>query len=241
LDDDAYPVKDWLKIALVNFKDPEVAAVGGPAVTPLSDSFAQKASGAIYASVAVSGQFIYRYVPKKRKEVDDYPSCNFLVRKSVMLELGGFNTKFWPGEDTKLCLDITKKLNKRIVYDPGAIVYHHRRPVFLAHLKQIASYALHRGYFVKKYPETSLKFSYFVPTLFVLAVVCGGILFLIFPAFKLPFLLGLSSYFLLVFIFSLSKDLRLIIRVFIGIIFSHITYGIFFLKGLLSSRLPEGK
>jgi glycosyltransferase involved in cell wall biosynthesis len=37
LDDDAYPVKEWLKAALVNFSDPEVAAVGGPAVTPLND------------------------------------------------------------------------------------------------------------------------------------------------------------------------------------------------------------
>jgi cellulose synthase/poly-beta-1,6-N-acetylglucosamine synthase-like glycosyltransferase len=243
LDDDTYPEKDWLKNAVNNFKDSDVAAVGGPGVTPATDLYnlASSTSSSVLASKLVSGPFNYRYVQGVRKEVDDYPSCNLLVRKSVMQELGGFDTKFWPGEDTKLCLDITKKLKKKIIYDPNVLAYHHRRPDYLAHLRQVASYALHRGYFVKKYPETSLKFSYFVPTLFVLAMVCGGILFLIFPAFKLPFLLGLSTYFLLVFIFSLSKDLRLIIRVFIGIIFSHITYGIFFLKGLLSSRLPEGK
>ena len=239
LDDDAYPEKDWLKKAVDNFKDPDVAAVGGPAVTPKSDNFASKASGAIYASMAVSGQFKYRYIPGIKREVDDYPSCNLFVRKSVMQELGGFNTKFWPGEDTKLCLDITKKLKKKIIYDPGVLVYHHRRPVFLAHLKQIASYALHRGYFVKKYPETSLKFSYFVPTLFVLSVVCGSILSLLFPALLTPFLFGLSLYLLLVFISSLSKELQLIFPVFLGIIFSHIVYGIFFLKGLLSVRLSE--
>jgi cellulose synthase/poly-beta-1,6-N-acetylglucosamine synthase-like glycosyltransferase len=240
LDDDAYPARDWLKNAVEDFKDKEVAAVAGPAVTPKLD-LASAASGAIYSSVAVSGQFVYRYVPGKRREVDDYPSCNLFVRRSVMEELGGFNTKFWPGEDTKLCLDITKKLKKKILYDPLVLVYHHRRATFSSHLKQIAGYALHRGYFVKKYPETSLKFSYFLPTLFVLAVAFGSILCVAFPAFKLSYFLCLFLYLLLVFIFSLSKDLRLIIPVFIGIIFTHITYGIFFLKGLLSARLPEGK
>ena len=102
LDDDAYPVKDWLKNAVKNFSDPQVAAVGGPAVTPEEDSDLQKTSGLIYSSVLVSGNFTYRYIPGKRQEVEDYPSCNFLVRKSVMQELGGFNTNFWPGEDTKL-------------------------------------------------------------------------------------------------------------------------------------------
>ena len=241
LDDDAFPVKDWLNKALADFSDPDVAAVGGPAVTPAADTLKQKASGAVYASMLMSGQYRYRYAPGKRRQVDDYPSCNLLVRKSVMQELGGFNTQFWPGEDTKLCLDITKKLKKKIIYDPDVLVFHHRRPVFLAHLKQIASYALRRGYFVKKYPETSLKPGYFLPTLFVLAAAFSGLICLIFPAFKTPYFLGLSLYLLLVFIFSLSKDLRLIIPVFIGIIFSHITYGIFFLKGLLSARLPEGK
>ena len=151
IDDDAYPRKDWLSNALKDFNDDNVAAVGGPAVTPLDDSLRQKASGAVYSSLAVSGNFIYRYLPKKRREVDDYPSCNFIVRKSVMQELGGFDTKFWPGEDTKLCLDITKKLKKKIIYDPEVFVWHHRRKLFIPHLKQIINYAQHRGYFVKKY------------------------------------------------------------------------------------------
>jgi cellulose synthase/poly-beta-1,6-N-acetylglucosamine synthase-like glycosyltransferase len=241
IDDDAYPEPDWLKNAVVNFSDPQVAAVGGPAVTPANDLYnlASATSSSVLASKLVSGPFNYRYVKGVRQEVDDYPSCNFLVRKSVMQEVGGFNTKFWPGEDTKLCLDITKNLKKKIIYDPKVLVYHHRRPDFLAHFKQIANYALHRGYFVKKYSETSLRLSYFIPTIFVLFILFGAILSLVFPTFQLPYFLAISAYLVLVFISSLSKDLRLIIPVFFGIIFSHITYGIFFLKGLFSVRLPE--
>ncbi|MCM8782429.1 MAG: glycosyltransferase, partial [Candidatus Omnitrophica bacterium] len=147
IDDDAYPRKDWLKKAQENFSDPQVAAVGGPAITPSSDNLRQRASGIIFASYLVSGPYRYRYVPVKRRQVDDYPTCNFLVRKSIMQQAGGFATNFWPGEDTKLCLKITKKLNKKIIYDPEVVVYHHRRPLFLPHLKQVANYALHRGYF----------------------------------------------------------------------------------------------
>ncbi len=241
IDDDVFPDKTWLREAVKNFADPEVAAVGGPAVTPLQDSFLQKASGRIYESIAVSGNFRYRYVPGKRQYVDDYPSCNFLVRKSVMEETGGFDTNFWPGEDTKLCLDITRKLGKKIVYDPRALVYHHRRPVFLGHLKQIASYALHRGYFVKRYPETSLKVSYFIPTLFVACLIAGAAITFLLPDARRIYYAALCAYLAAILICSLTKDIRLVPFVVIGTILSHLTYGINFLIGLLSKRLKEDK
>ena len=239
IDDDAYPGKDWLKNALENFKDKRIAVVGGPAVTPSQDSLRQKASGRVYESFLVSANYIYRYTPRKKREVDDFPSCNFLVRKSVMQDLGGFDTKFWPGEDTKLCLDITKRLGLKIIYDPKVLVYHHRRHLFRPHLKQIANYALHRGYFVRKYPETSLKLSYFIPTLFLLALAGGSLLALFLPSLRIIFYLGLSLYLLLVFLFSVSCDLRLIPFVFLGTILTHFTYGVYFLKGLFSKRLAE--
>jgi len=162
LDDDTYPVSDWLDNAIKNFSDPEIAAVGGPAVTPDSDNLLQKSSGLVYSSYFASGQYVYRYVPKKKIFIDDYPSCNFIVRREIIEKIGGFSNCFWPGEDTVLCLKITKELGKKIIYDPNVLVYHHRRELFIPHLKQVANYGLHRGYFVKKFPETSLRFSYFV-------------------------------------------------------------------------------
>jgi cellulose synthase/poly-beta-1,6-N-acetylglucosamine synthase-like glycosyltransferase len=239
IDDDAYPDKDWLKNAIKYFKDENIAAVGGPAITPSNDTVRQRASGAIYASFLVSGDYNYRYVPKNKREVNDYPSCNFLVRKSVMEQLGGFNTNFWPGEDTKLCLDITKKIGKKIIYEPSVLVYHHRRPIFISHLRQVASYALHRGYFVKRYPQTSLRFTYFIPSIFVTLILVGGSLSFFLPGLRLPYLLCLTVYFLIIFIFIISKELQLIPLVFFGIILTHLTYGIYFLKGLLSQRLKE--
>lgn len=185
IDSDAYPARDWLKNAVKYFDSPEVAAVGGPAVTPESDSLMQKASGLVYSSFLCSGNLTFRYTPGKQSEVDDYPSCNFIVRRTVMEKLGGFEAKFWPGEDTKIYLEITNHLRKKIIYAPDVLVYHHRRPLFFPHLRQVANYALHRGYFVKKFPETSFRLPYLLPSLFVTGLFFGWLPGLIHPAFKI--------------------------------------------------------
>jgi GT2 family glycosyltransferase len=238
IDDDAYPTKDWLKHAAGDFEDDSVAAVCGPAVTPDSDGLLEKASGEVYSSPLVSAGFTYRYIPKERREVQDYPSCNLIVRKSVMEAIGGFNTNFWPGEDTKLCLDI-RLMGKKIIYDPKVLVFHHRRNLILPHLKQVANYGLHRGYFAKRYPQTSFKFSYFLPSLFVLSLLIGGIFSFYIPLFKIAYLGYLLFYLFLVFSFSILKGLVLFPLVFLGIILTHITYGLYFLKGLAVSKLKE--
>ena len=239
LDDDAYPEKDWLKNAVSNFFNPDVAAVGGPAVSPSDDDLWRKASGMVYENFLVGGPYRYRYAIGKRRDVVDYPSCNLLVRKDIFDKLGGFDTAFWPGEDTKLCLEIVSKLSKKIIYDPKVVVYHHRRPLFVPHLKQIANYAMHRGYFVKIYPQTSLKLSYFIPSLFILTIVIGAVLSLFFP-FLITFLsIFLCAYLGITLIFSLSRSIKMILLVFFGIISSHFAYGLFFLKGLFANKLKE--
>ena len=236
IDDDVYPTKSWLKNAVRNFIDPEVAAVGGPAVTPDKDGVMQKASGLVYSSKLVSGEYSYRYTKGTRKEVEDFPSCNLIVRKNIFERLGGFNTNFWPGEDTVLCLEITKKLGKKIIYEPEALVYHHRRRLFKEHLKQVASYAKHRGYFVKRFPETSKRFSYFVPSLLVAGIVTGAFFTGLCVFFRSVYFIILGIYLISV-AFETVKSRNLL--VFPGIISTHFAYGIFFIKGLLSGKLEE--
>ncbi|MCK4649233.1 glycosyltransferase [bacterium] len=240
LDDDAFPNKDWLKKAMKNFEEKDVVAVGGPAVTPASDNLRQKASGLVYSSLLASGSFTYRYIPRRKRQVDDYPSCNFLVRKSTIEKLGGFSSKFWPGEDTKLCLHITKNLGKKIIYDPEVLIYHHRRPLYRGHLRQVANYALHRGYFSKRFPETSRKISYFIPSLFVLGLFIGWLLGFIYPLF-FKIYLGVISLYLVSVLFTGFKhrNLKLAFLISSGIVATNIGYGIFFLKGLFCRRLKE--
>lgn len=249
LDDDAYPVKDWLTKAVGIFKqDADIACVCGPAITPESDSILQKASGLVYESVLVSGNHIFRYTPKRKRDVHDFPSCNLLIKKDVFKKVGGFNKPFWPGEDTFLCLNVLN-LGKKMIYDPDVLVFHHRRSMFRGHLSQIKNYGLHRGYFAKRYPKTSLRIEYFVPSLLILWNLTGILLGPYNPLYKNLYVLSLWLYILLILINSIllvikAKEavagrIRLFFLVFSGIILTHITYGAYFIKGLLVKRLPE--
>ena len=242
LDDDAFPEPDWLDHALPYFEDATVGAVGGPAVTPDHDNLWQKASGEVFATWLGNGIYSYRYIPQKRREVDDYPSVNFLIRRDVFEKVDGFDSTFWPGEDTKLCLEVTKRLNLRIIYDPRVFVWHHRRELFMPHLKQVCNYALHRGFFARVYPATSLRPSYFVPSVFALTFL-AALAGLFTDSFVLKAPLWAMGFYLALLAGSIvSVSIRrrnavLGLLAGAGIFATHFCYGVYFLKGLASRRL----
>ncbi len=237
-DDDAYPRKDWLRNAMPYFDDPEVGAVGGPAVTAPEDDVWQKASGKVYESFLCSGGYAYRYLPKPEREVEDLPSVNLIVRRGVFEAVGGYDSHFYPGEDTKLCLDIIKKEQKKIIYSPEILVYHHRRRLFSAHLIQATSYAKHRGYFAKTLPETSCKLAYFIPSLFLLGLIAGPLIAIFIPEVWYIYFSVLALYMVLLAISIRNADSLIVwILAFGGIFVTHVGYGYCFMQGLLAKKL----
>jgi cellulose synthase/poly-beta-1,6-N-acetylglucosamine synthase-like glycosyltransferase len=247
IDDDAYPDSRWLENAVKYFAEPTIGALGGPGVTPPGDNFWEKCGGRVYENVFVSGNYRYRYIGGRvRKDIDDYPSCNLFVRKDVLDSIGGYRTDFWPGEDTLLCEDIVMKAKKRIVYDPWTVVYHHRRALFAAHLRQLGRYGFHRGYFVKRFPVTSCRFSYFVPSMFVMYIVTligmyafrhflgGGDLGVAAAVMTSPLFFYIAFTALTTFSFNPLKW----IVVELGVFMSHIWYGVQFMRGLCASKAP---
>jgi len=242
LDDDAYPIADWLVNAVRNFSMPDVAAVCGPALTPPTDNLRQQASGEIYSSKIVGGSFTYRYIQGRFRQVEDYPTCNLLVRKEVFDSVGGFDTEYWPGEDTVFCLKIIRDLKQKIVYEPDAIVFHHRREIYRGHLKQIKSYALHRGFFVKRFPETSFLPAYFAPSMLVVFLALGWAAAFLWAPLGTVYLAGALAYIVSALLTAaLSLDPRRVWLVFSGIVLSHLTYGVYFIKGLLSGELDQNE
>jgi len=240
LDSDAFPLSHWLTYGVRYFADPEIGAVGGPAVTPSSDTFWPRASGIIFSSFIVGGNCKFRYAPMPHREVEDYPSCNLLVRKSVLKTIKGFNTVFYPGDDTFLCFKIIHKAKKKIIYDPDVLVFHHRRSLFFKHFRQLANYALHRGYFVRKFPQTSRRLPYFLPSLLLITVLVMGLLTAFLPFIRTYYITFLAIYGLLVLLTPIATmDYKLIPAVFLGIIATHVTYGLWFIKGLLARKMPE--
>ena len=241
LDDDSYPEPDLLDVANLYFKDQTVVALGGPAMTPHQDSFWQRVSGSVFLS-KLSGGAPERYVPVGQvRPVDDWPSVNLMVRKQAFLDIGGFNSPYWPGEDTKLCLDLIKKTGNRILYIPQLMVWHHRRSGLAAHLKQVGGYGLHRGYFAKHYPETSRKPLYFAPSAFVLFALASSFVTDSWPGMAWFFLTGWIVYglALLKVCFDMLKYESITVTL-VGLVYTvatHLWYGTRFIQGLLTQNL----
>lgn len=238
IDDDAYPMKDWLRRAVRHFENPIIGAVGGPNITPPNDTISQRASGLMFSTRIGSGNMSYRYVPGKKKMfVDDFPTVNLIVRRNVFEDIGGFDNAYWPGEDTKLCLDIIES-GKKILYDPRVVVYHHRRRLFRPHLRQVYQYAKHRGHFAKKLPRTSLRLIYFLPSIFVCSVILGiGLIFFDNLLMKAYFL-ALSTYFMVVTIDTTWRKERLDVKLLaiIAIFSTHMVYGLGFIVGIFTKK-----
>ena len=176
------------------------------------------------------------------REVDDFPSVNLLVKKQDFIAVGGFDIAHWPGEDTKLCLDLTKKLGKKIIYDPKVLVYHHRRPVLIPHLKQISRYAKRRGFFAKEFPETSFRLGYLLPSIGAYGLILGFLLSVFNPTIRLAYGLAVAGYSFLLFFSGLEvlikeKNLYLAFLAGISIFVTHLIYGLLFPFGFLQKEL----
>jgi cellulose synthase/poly-beta-1,6-N-acetylglucosamine synthase-like glycosyltransferase len=239
IDNDAYPQKNWLTNALMYLDDPEVGGVGGPGLTPTQDGLLQQAGGYVLSSFMV-GNLATRYKTKNCFVSDDIHSCNFIARKSVIEDAGGWNEKYWPGEDTLMCLAI-KKTGKKLIESSKVVVYHHRRSLFRPHLKQHSRFGQHRGFFVKKFPENSVKLTYFIPSLLVLSLVFGIIITLIYSAFAVILLVGIAAYLFsdLVAAILQVRNTKLILLIWLGIIATHLVYGVYFLTGLIKRDLKR--
>ncbi len=241
LDDDSYPREDLLVVADRHFADPSVVAIGGPGVTPPDNTFWQRVSGAMFLS-RLTGGAPERYVPVGDvREVDDWPSVNLMVRRREFLEVGGFDTHFWPGEDTKLCLSLIKNTGKRILYVPNLLVWHHRRAGLIRHLKQVGAYGLHRGYFAKRYPETSRRVSYFAPSALLALAIITPFAFWLPSGFSYPILASWVLYGVAMLI--AFRDIRrhespkVAVAALWYSLASHLYYGARFVQGLFTREL----
>jgi cellulose synthase/poly-beta-1,6-N-acetylglucosamine synthase-like glycosyltransferase len=237
IDSDAYPSTGWLRNAMKYFDDPMVAGVGGPGLTPEQDSFMQRAGGHVLSSFMV-GSISRRYKGERVYESDDIHSCNFIARKTVLKETGGWNERYWPGEDTLICLAI-RRLGKKLVEASDVIVYHHRRPLFALHLKQVSRFGSHRGFFAKRFRGNSLRLTYFVPSLLVLCLFAGVFASLLNLFFLNILLLAVTAYLVLSLIAAAFevKEAKLLLPVWLGIIVTHVVYGLYFLVGLAKRDL----
>ena len=236
IDSDAYPDPQWISRGVAHLTNEGVGAVGGPGLTPPSDDDFSHAQGVILSSFLVGG-ISSRYTGFRDIETDDIHSVNLMARRDLIESIGGWNEAYYPGEDTLLCLAITRSGHKLLLAH-DVIVYHHRRKTWRGYLSQISNYGTHRGFFAKRFPENSRKLGYFMPLVMVSGLVALAVLSLFSSLAQVVLVVSLVAY--------LAMDLLVTIQnrkyganVFVGIPLTHLAYGIGFLRGLASSKLTR--
>ena len=201
LDDDSLVTADNLARCSDGMCDPLVAVVGGPSVTPAGDSRLQQLFGSALSSPFGSGAVHNRYRAHGETRVTtdkELILCNLAVRRSVFVELGGFNECLYPNEENEFLERVTAA-GYRLLHDPAMVVFRSQRRTLKAFVRQMFSYGRGRGQqtlITSSYPVTS-----FIPLMFVaylvLSLVCIKYVLLLVPLMVYLFAAVISSFYVL--------------------------------------------
>lgn len=199
LDDDSLPNPENLQLCSDIMHDAKVAVAGGPSLTPSSDSWLQQLFGYALCSILGSGAVRnrYRMAGSIRETTErELILCNLAIRRSVFMELGGFNERLYPNEENEL-LDRIRSAGFKLVHIPAMAVFRSQRASLKAFVRQMFAYG--RGRAQQSLISGSFSFVSFVPLFFLLYLIFS-VLFSSVPLILAPLML----YAVLTVFFALS-------------------------------------
>lgn len=231
LDDDALVVPDALKRITASFKELNVAAVGGPSLTPADDSTFQKSIAWALSSSFGGGAIRNRYRSVgKLRDTDDRELilCNLAFRREVYLSFGGLDERLYPNEENEL-IDRLLKSGARLLHDPEMFIRRSQRSTLAAFIRQMKTYG--KGRAEQTLLSRSLDFKAIIPALFVVYILLLPIFYSIWWC-NLPIVL----YFIIILANMVtaahSEGLPLALRLPMVYGFVHFFYGAGFIAGL---------
>jgi len=230
-DADCIAGPDWIKSLIEPFDD-NVAAVGGPNVTPEDDKPFAKCVGLALSFLSKPGAR-YAYEGDSIHEIHHNPTCNVMYRKSVLEEVGGFNHDLVTTDDEELDYRIRKR-GYKIIYTPFARVRHYRRPNWRKYVRMAYYYGLGRMQSTKLHPRMARWF-HFAPTIYILILI--GLLILSFhnQIFLITFIILVLLSLLVGFIVALAytRDLGCGSLTFFGLVSLWVLfYGVGMIRGV---------
>ncbi len=120
LDDDVQLDPDVLTFLLEMMDDPRVGVVGARVV--YHEIPEQAASGAGYFNRWL-GTY-YHLIPTSRTACDFVSSCGFLIRRTALEAVGGFDRDYFTSHgDVDICLKI-RTCGYEVLYEPAAVIRH---------------------------------------------------------------------------------------------------------------------
>lgn len=164
LDDDCIVDQSWLRALVPCFQEPDVAIVGGRVeAADMSSSLGK------YEQVQ-SSLFMGKVQRKVRKggTLSYLPTCNLLIRKTIFLAVGGFDSLLRVGEDVDLCWRVLD-YGATIYYLPSGLVYHYHRTRLIPFLHRRYIYGQSEAKLQKKHRSETRQLSLFPGHIWILA------------------------------------------------------------------------
>jgi succinoglycan biosynthesis protein ExoA len=239
LDDDSQVTSSFMELAARHFEDPRVAVVGGPSLTPATDSALQRAIGIAFASPIGGGgvRNRYRKAGGARFTSDsELILCNLAFRREIFLAHEGLDPRLYPNEENEL-MDRLVKEGYLLLHDPELFVTRSQRPTYRAYLRQMLGYGRGRG--EQTLLSGKLKPVAFAPSLLLIYTLMLAPLLAIFGGIwlALPIFCYLAGIFLASVAGALSaRDLPLLPRLLLVFPTLHYVYGAGVIIGLLKPR-----
>jgi len=147
LDDDSLVNADALSHIADAMRDPTVAVIGGPSVTPVTDTPFQRSISYALQSLLGGGGVRTRYRAlgvRRRTDERELILCNLCFRRDLFLKHGGLDERLYPNEENEL-LDRLQAAGQIFLHDPQLAVQRSQRSTVRAFLRQMYGYGLGRG------------------------------------------------------------------------------------------------
>ena len=128
IDSDAYPNKNWLKLAIKYLKQKKGDVVGGPGLPFPKQSYDEKISYYAKRSFFVTGYLNFRKFKAKSRHCDWLESCNLIMKRNFFLKYKGMDNKRYTGEDKEF-FERVRRINPslKVYYSPNLFIYHRER------------------------------------------------------------------------------------------------------------------
>ncbi len=144
-DDDCMVHANWLLHLSHAFMEENVVAAGGPNIPPPPRNRIERVVAAAPGAPA--------HVLLDDTEAEHLPGCNLAIRKNALEGIGGFRAEFkTAGDDVDVCWRL-REAGGRLLFVPGAMVWHHRRFTLQAYLAQQRGYGQAEALLMKHHAE----------------------------------------------------------------------------------------
>jgi GT2 family glycosyltransferase len=144
IDSDCIAPPSWLSVMLESLgRYVNAGGVGGSGVSPVTSNSLERAIDTVYEShlgSLGSPSLSKTSVPRK---VTALSTHNSIFYRHILMDVGGFDTRFLMNEDTELCLKIIER-GLELYFIPESVVYHKRKTKFREFFQKFFNWGVSR-------------------------------------------------------------------------------------------------